>query len=82
MKGIKQIAGKFNPVRSFRNTCIVAGSMLGAAVANAADSAVVEGAKTGITNAQAGGESVGAQVVICVAALVVVTIVVAMIRKA
>lgn len=77
MKQLKTSMAKFGRQLSFRNACI---GMVGFAAANAhaIDTAAVE---TAIAAAEADGLTVGQSVIAAVAALVVIGIVIAVVKK-
>lgn len=81
MSALKQAASKFRSVPSFRNSCIAAVGSVTAFGAGSASAAVSEGAVAAINAAQTEGESVGTAVVTVVAALAVVGIIIALVRK-
>ncbi|WP_443691450.1 hypothetical protein [Pseudomonas sp.] len=79
---MKQAISKFLAVPSFRKASI---GMVGAASVLAAGSSFADdlsaGALTAITSAQSQGSAVGGAVVACVAALCVVGVIIALVRK-
>lgn len=76
---MKQMLQKFNPVPSFRNTCI---GLTGFVAANSAFAAVDTAAvETAIDNSVGDAETVGGYVVAAVAALVVIGLIIGIIRK-
>lgn len=79
---MKKAIRKFSVVPSFRKGVI---ATVGAASLVAASSSfaagIADGATAAIASAQTSGEGVGAAVVACVAALCVVGVVIALIRK-
>lgn len=80
---MEKVTRKFIMVPSARKLAVAAAgsfAALGASVSFAADD-MASGAVAAITSAQGSGESVGAAVVACVAALCVVGVIIALIRK-
>ena len=81
MLSLKKTVSKFNSVPSFRNSCIAVFGAAAALGAGSASAAIGDGAVAAITDAQGKGEMVGEAIVLVVAALAVVGIIIALIRK-
>lgn len=75
---MKKMLQKFNPVPSFRNSCIGLTGFVAANSAFAVDTAAVE---TAIDASVSDAETVGGYVVAAVAALVVIGLIIGIIRK-
>jgi hypothetical protein len=79
---MKQQISKFKSVPTFRKLAAgIAGVGSLVAAGSSFAAGVADGATTAIAEAQSSGETVGAAVVACVAALCVVGVIIALVRK-
>lgn len=78
---MKNAIRKFSVVPSFRKAVIATVGGASLVAGSSAFAAIADGATAAIAEAQSSGEGVGAAVVACVAALCVVGVVIALIRK-